>query len=70
MKSSLGSLLVFAGIVAPPGRTPVMHVARALLQITGMGFGIYFMAAFGLFLAGARMRGAAGPRRGHPQESP
>ncbi|RFS83446.1 hypothetical protein D0T12_20570 [Actinomadura spongiicola] len=56
LKSTIGVLLVFTGILASPEETPVMRVARVFLQITGIGFGFYCLAAIGLFLAGLRMR--------------
>ncbi|MFI0449735.1 hypothetical protein [Actinomadura sp. 6N118] len=71
VKLSVSTFLIFAGIVAPPGATPAAKVARVLLQVTGMGFGIYCVAAIGLFLAGVcvrvrgRMTGDPAGRAGH-----
>ncbi|WP_067459899.1 hypothetical protein [Actinomadura macra] len=62
MKSTIGVLLVFSGVVSSPGKTPTMQVARVFLEITGIGFGLYCVAAFGLFLAGVRMRAMADAR--------
>ncbi|RKS70925.1 hypothetical protein BZB76_5405 [Actinomadura pelletieri DSM 43383] len=56
LKSTIGVLLVFTGILASPEQTPVMRVARVFLQITGIGFGFYCLAAIGLFLTGLWMR--------------
>ncbi|QXJ23778.1 hypothetical protein AGRA3207_004980 [Actinomadura graeca] len=63
-------MLIFSGIVATPGETPAMQVARVFLQITGIGFGFYCLTAFGLLLAGVRMRATAGARRPHAREWP
>ncbi|MFI0405762.1 hypothetical protein [Actinomadura sp. 3N508] len=70
IKSSIGVLLAFTGIMAAPDQTPVMQVARIFLQITGIGFGLYCVAAFGLFLAGVRIRAAAGVRARRGREWP
>ncbi|GAA2088063.1 hypothetical protein [Actinomadura alba] len=64
-KPSIG-LLAVAGAAAMPTATPVFRVARILLQVTGVGFGLYCAGAAVLLLAGCWMRwrdAAAGRRR-------
>jgi hypothetical protein len=55
-KLPFGTLLALAGIAALPEATPLTKIARTLLEITGIGFGIYLVAAIGLVFAGVRMR--------------
>ncbi|GAA2600439.1 hypothetical protein GCM10010411_37640 [Actinomadura fulvescens] len=56
VKLSVSTFLIFAGIITPPAATPAARVARILLQVTGVGFGVYCVAAIGLFLVGVCVR--------------
>jgi hypothetical protein len=55
-KLPFGTLLALAGVAALPDATPATRAARILLEITGIGFGIYLAAAIGLTLTGVRLR--------------
>jgi hypothetical protein len=63
-KPSIG-LLAVAGAAAMPTATPAFRVARLLLQVTGLGFGLYCAGAVALMFAGCwmRWRDAAARRR-------
>ncbi|MBC6457230.1 hypothetical protein [Actinomadura sp. HBU206391] len=68
-KPSIG-LLAVAGAATMPTATPTFRVARLLLQITGVGFGLYCAGAVVLFLVGCwmRWRDAVERRRGDAVE--
>lgn len=68
-KPSIG-LLAVAGAATMPTATPTFRAARLLLQITGVGFGLYCAGAVLLFLAGCwlRWRDAAARRRSSAAE--
>lgn len=55
-KLPFGALLALVGVAALPDASVATRVARVLLEVTGIGFGVYLLAASGLLVLGYRLR--------------
>ncbi|MCD0453303.1 hypothetical protein LO762_29585 [Actinocorallia sp. API 0066] len=56
MKVPFGTLLALLGVAALPGASPPVQVARVLLTVAGLGFGLYLLFFVGVFIARLRLR--------------